>query len=66
MRSKYSISHFGVELSIFERLIEFHPKGEYRDLGDSCIVFKLDHTDEFQESWFIEDVDVKAWRGEEE
>ena len=62
----YSISHFGVRLPVFQRLIEFHPKGEYRDLEGSCIVFKIQHTSVFQESWFIEDDDVDAWRGEEE
>lgn len=66
MRTIYSISHFGIELTAFQRLIEFYPKGEYRDLEGNCIVFKIDHTAEFQESWFIDDADVDEWRGEEE
>ena len=66
MRDIYAISHFGVELVVFNRLIEFHPKGEYRDLGGDCIVFKVQHTIEFVETWFIEDADVREWRGEEE
>ena len=66
MREKYSISHFGLSLAVFQRLIEFYPKGEYRDLGDTCVVFKLDHSTDFNESWFIDDAYVNEWRGEEE
>ena len=66
MRERYAISHFGISLAVFQRLIEFHPKGQYRDLGGDCVVFKVQHTNDFEETWFIEDADVREWRGEEE
>jgi hypothetical protein len=65
-RTIYSVSHFGVELPVFRFLIEVHPKGEYRDLEGNCVVFKIDHRLNFTESWFLDDDDIKAWRGEEE
>lgn len=68
MRTIFSISHFGVDLLTFRRLIEFYPKGDYRDLGGDCVVFKVKQQNEheLEESWFLEDDDVDEWRGEEE
>jgi hypothetical protein len=65
MREKYSISHFGLSLAVFQRLIEFYPKGEYRDLGGTCVVFKMEHSNDFSESWFIDDAHIGEWREEE-
>jgi hypothetical protein len=67
-RTIYSVSHFGVDLVTFLRLIEMHPKGEYRDLGGDTIVFKHEPTNDFQETWFLEDEDIDEYRerGEEE
>lgn len=64
-RTIYSVSHFGVDLVTFLRLIKMHPKGEYRDLGGDTIVFKHG-AHNFQETWFLEDEDIDEYRGEEE
>ena len=68
MRTIFSITHFGVDLLTFRRLIEFYPKGDYRDLGSDCVVFKVrqqNGDDDLEESWFLEDDDVDEYRGEE-
>lgn len=70
MRTIFSISHFGVDLYTFARLVEFYPKGDYRDLGGDCVVFKMKNRTakghDIEESWFLEDADIGEWRGEEE
>lgn len=67
MRTIFSITHFGVDLLTFRRLIEFYPKGDYRDLGSDCVVFKVNEqgNNDLEESWFLDDDDVDEYRGEE-
>ncbi len=61
-RTKYSITHFGVNLLTFVRLIEMYPEGEYRDLGNDCVVFKHEATCDLGERWFLDDEFVDEWR----
>lgn len=61
--TQYSISHFRVDLLVFNRLDEFYPKGEYRPLDETTVCFTREEG-ALKENWFLSDEDSIYWYAE--